>query len=67
MEPRVDPITSAATPRPIPRVGGGVPNLGQALAFQRDPLGLFLPAWREHGELFQFRLGGRDFVLFAGP
>ncbi len=67
MEPRADPITSPATSMPIPRVRGGVPILGQALAFQRDPLGLFLPAWREHGELSQFRLGGRDFVLFAGP
>lgn len=67
MEPRADPITSPATPRPIPRVRGGLPILGQALALQRDPLGLLLPAWQEHGELFQFRLGGRDFVLFAGP
>ena len=24
-------------------------------------------AWREHGELAQFRLGSRDFVLFTGP
>ncbi len=67
MEPGADPMTPAGIPRPIPRVRGGLPILGQALALRRDPLGLFLPAWREHGELFQFRLGGRDFVLFAGP
>ncbi|MGH2372030.1 MAG: cytochrome P450 [bacterium] len=66
MEPRAHSITAPPT-RPIPRIRGGVPILGQALAFQRDPLGLLLPAWREHGALFQFRLGGRDFVLFAGP
>jgi sterol 14-demethylase len=48
-------------------VCGGVPILGQALDFQRNPLGLLLTAWREHGELFQFRLAGRAFVLFAGP
>ncbi len=67
MDPRADPITAPPSARPIPRVRGGVPILGQALALQRDPLALLLPAWQEHGELFQFRLGGRDFVLFAGP
>ncbi len=67
MEPRADPITPLDNPMPIPRVGGGLPILGLALALQRDPLGLLLPAWREHGALFQLRLGGRDFVLFAGP
>ncbi len=67
MERRANTITPTHIPTPIPRVRGGLPILGQALAFQRDPLGLLLPAWQEHGELFQFRLGGRDFVLFAGP
>jgi len=60
-------VSDTPLPRPIPRVHGGLPVLGHALAFQRDPLSLLERAWRAHGEVFQFRLGGREVVLFAGP
>ncbi|MGH8508033.1 MAG: cytochrome P450, partial [Gammaproteobacteria bacterium] len=51
----------------MPRLRGGLPLLGQALAFQRDPLSLLERARQTHGEVFQFRLGARDVALFAGP
>jgi sterol 14alpha-demethylase len=54
-------------PRPIPRARREWPILGQALAFHRDPVALLESAWREYGEVFQIRLAGRAFVVFAGP
>ncbi len=67
MEPQAYPANNPSPRRPIPKLRGGLPILGQALAFQRDPLSFLEHAWREHGEVFQFQLGARDFVLFAGP
>ncbi|MBA3494493.1 MAG: cytochrome P450, partial [Gammaproteobacteria bacterium] len=68
MDPQAYPVvTDTSPPRPIPRVRGGLPVLGHALAFQRDPLSLLERAWRAHGEVFQFRLGGREVVVFVGP
>ena len=51
----------------VPRLAGGWPLLGHLAEFQRDPVAMLSRGWREHGELFRFRLGPRDFVLFAGP
>jgi sterol 14-demethylase len=48
-------------------MSGGLPLLGPMLAFQRDPLQLLDRGRRKHGDLFQFRLMGRRFVLFLGP
>ena len=50
-----------------PLLAGGWPLLGHLRAFQRDPVALLSRGWRTHGALFRFRLGLRDFVLFAGP
>ena len=61
------PDAVPSDPRPIPQLRGGLPLLGHALAFQRDPLTLLERGWREHGEVFQFRLGSQDCVLLAGP
>ena len=50
-----------------PMLAGGWPLLGHLPEFQRDPVAMLSRGWREHGELFRFRLGTRAFVLFAGP
>ena len=61
MLPGVDP--SAA----VPELAGGWPLLGHLREFQSDPVGFLARGFREHGELFRFRLGPRAFVLFSGP
>ncbi len=53
--------------RIVPEMSGGWPLMGHLLDFQKDPISLLSRGWRERGELFQFRLGPREFVLFAGP
>lgn len=59
--------TSAPASRPLPRLRGGLPLLGHALAFGRDPLHLLSRGYAEHGEVFEFLMAGSYFVLFAGP
>ena len=51
----------------LPALSGGWPLIGHLPEFQRDPVSMLSRGWREHGELFRFRLGHRDFVLFTGP
>ena len=58
---------ATASPVPIPRLGGGVPVFGHGLALRRDPIGLLLRGWREHGELFDISVLGRTFTAFLGP
>ena len=58
---------SAGTMKPVPRLKGGLPILGHALEFGRDPLTLLTQGYEQHGELFKFQMAGRDFHLFAGP
>lgn len=50
----------------IPVLAGGWPFLGHLKEFQKDPLSLLLRGYREHGDLFRFRIGPYDFVLFSG-
>ncbi len=49
-----------------PEVSGGWPLLGHLREFQRDPVAMLSRGCREQGELFEFRLGPRKFVLFSG-
>ena len=49
-----------------PEVSGGWPLLGHLREFQRDPIAMLSRGCREQGELFEFRLGPRKFVLFSG-
>ncbi len=49
-----------------PEVSGGWPLLGHLREFQRDPVAMLSRGCRERGELFEFRLGPRKFVLFSG-
>ena len=51
----------------VPALSGGWPLLGSLPEFQRDPVAMLTRGWQEHGELYRFRLGPRDFVLFTGP
>ena len=58
------------TPPPaknIPMLTGGLPLIGHLTEFLKDPVSMLIRGWHEQGELFQFRLGTRKFVLFAGP
>jgi len=59
---------SASSPRGTapPELAGGWPLLGQIPGFQKDPVALLANGQREHGDLFQFRLGPRRFALFSG-
>ena len=55
------------TEKTVPEMSGGWPLIGHLFDFQKDPISLLSRGWREQGELFQFRLGSREFVLFSGP
>ncbi len=52
---------------PVPELAGRWPLIGHLREFQRDPVAMLSRGWRRHGDLFRFRLGLRDFVLFTGP
>ncbi len=51
----------------VPELSGGWPFIGHLPEFQKDPLALLGRGRREHGNIFRFRLGPQDFVLFIGP
>ena len=62
-----------ATPRSgqaattVPELSGGWPLLGHLGEFQRNPVSMLARGSRELGDLYRFRLGPQNFVLFAGP
>ena len=60
-------LTTSEEHRAIPELGGGLPLLGHLMQFQRDPVAMLSRGWRELGDLYRFRLGPRQFVLFSGP
>jgi sterol 14-demethylase len=51
----------------IPRLRGGLPFLGHALEFRRDPVGLIQRGRHQHGDIFAFRLFGRLVHVLIGP
>ena len=53
--------------KPVPELAGSWPLIGHLGEFQRDPVAMLSRGWRRHGDLFRFRLGLRNFVLFTGP
>lgn len=63
---RNNPTTSNEV-REIPCLDGGLPLLGHLLEFQRDPVAMLNRGRQELGDLYRFRLGPRQFVLFGGP
>jgi len=58
---------AGAAQRSVPVLAGGVPWLGHALQFARDPLALLRSGWERHGGAFELRMAGRRFVILAGP
>lgn len=58
---------TAAPPALPPRLPGGLPWLGHALTLRRDPVGLLRRGHARFGEIFGFRLAGRDVTAFVGP
>ena len=50
-------------PGPRPRLG----QMGNLLAFRRDPPGFLLGLAREHGPVSSFRLAGRQVYFFSDP
>ncbi len=66
-----DQIHDISTTHPIdgdkvPELAGGLPLLGHLTEFQKDPVALLLRGCRDHGDLYRFRIGPCDFVLFSG-
>lgn len=53
--------------RAVPELCGGAPLIGHLRDFQRDPVAMLSRGWGQLGDLYQFKLGPRQFVLFAGP
>ena len=52
--------------KPIPGLGGGLPMLGHALEFRRDPIGLIRRGRDRYGEIFSFSLFGRTVHAITG-
>lgn len=50
-----------------PRLSGGWPVLGHTTHFIKDTIGLLEHAYRECGEVAQFQVAHRQFVLLSGP
>lgn len=59
--------TAAEAVKAVPELSGGWPLIGHLLDFQKDPVSMLSRGWTEQGELVQFRIGPRRFVLFIGP
>ena len=55
----------ASTRRP-PLYAPGLPGLGPARAFFRDPLGFHVDAYRRCGAIYRIRLFGRTTLVLAG-
>ncbi|MCY3921260.1 MAG: cytochrome P450 [Chloroflexi bacterium] len=60
-------LTTSEEHRTIPELDGGLPLIGHLWQFQRDPVAMLSRGWRDLGDLYRFRLGPRQFVLFTGP
>ena len=50
-----------------PMASGGVPVLGHALQFLRDPTVLMERGYHEHGSIFSLQLGPKRAVILLGP
>ena len=53
--------------QPIPRLEGGLPFLGQAVAFRRNPVKLLRRGYERHGDVFSFTLFGQTVTALIGP
>ncbi|MCU7727823.1 cytochrome P450 [Actinoplanes sp. KI2] len=56
--------------RPLPvqrREDRGLPWIGQLLAYQRDPIGLYRRHWEHYGPVAPSRMLGKDTAMLLGP
>jgi sterol 14alpha-demethylase len=58
---------SATTRRLAPELPGGLPYIGHALEFRRDPAGLLQRGRDQFGEIFSFLLAGKQVTVLTGP
>jgi sterol 14alpha-demethylase len=58
--------TGSSRGKPIPRLAGGLPALGHALEFRRDPVELIQRGRALHGDIFAFRLFGNTMHVLTG-
>jgi sterol 14-demethylase len=56
-----------ASTRELPRLRGGLPWLGHALAFQRDPVAFLRHGRETAGDAFMFTLLGQRVAFMSGP
>lgn len=56
-----------ADTRELPRLPGGLPWLGHALAFKRDPVGFLRHGQEAIGDAFTFSLLGQRVAFMSGP
>ncbi|MCS6897624.1 MAG: cytochrome P450 [Nitrospira sp.] len=71
------PVAECATVRPVMSdpapsftlmdVPGGLPIVGHAGVFKKDPLQTMCEWWRRHGDALRFRLGRKTLYLFSHP
>ena len=52
--------------KPIPSLRGGLPFLGHAFEFRRDPVGLLQRGRDHYGDIFSFQLFGRTVHVLTG-
>ena len=60
----------SAPPREVPelrRIDRGLPVLGRALSYARDPMALFEKQWRQYGPVAPLRILGDTWVMLLGP
>jgi sterol 14alpha-demethylase len=60
------PVESPSAGTPIPRLGGGLPLVGHAVQFRRDPVGLVQRGRDRYGDIFSFLLFGRTVHVLTG-
>jgi sterol 14-demethylase len=62
--------TVSSTPSPLPTppmLKGGLPYLGHALEFYRDPENFFRRGYQQHGSVFGIKLLGQPMAILVGP
>ncbi|MEQ8755691.1 MAG: cytochrome P450 [Coleofasciculus sp. G1-WW12-02] len=58
---------SHRTKKSPPRLSHGLPYLGHALEFARDPVGLLHKGRQQFGDIFSFSLMGKQVTVLTGP
>src|SRR5580692_447516 len=60
-------LSSQARTRELPQLPGGLPWLGHALPFKRDPVGFLRHGQQTTGDAFTFTLLGQRVAFMSGP